>query len=311
MCEFVRCPGGGKEEAMSTYNEEFGITEQCFNFHTSHLDLLFCGTQKCQPSHSYGPHVRPCFLMIYVHSGKGIFRTQNRIYHLGAGSTFFLFPGEITYYEADAQDPWEYSWIAFNCSLSIYDMEQLLLRSSVSARTPVHYTSRCEELDRLYREIMRWCAAPTPFSEIKIMSLFWDIVYQYTVTANQMEKNTPMASPISENLSIAVEYIKCYYDKNISVAMVAEHLGISREHLYTLFKQQFGISPNHFINDYRIQQAALLLVTTNYSVNRIAASVGFSDYNYFTHKFKNLIGMTPTGYRREGMGAKLLSTGQN
>lgn len=272
-----------------------------YNFHISHLDLLFCGTQKCYPRHSFGPYVRPHFLMVFIHSGKGMFRTQDRVYKLEKGSTFFLFPGAITYYEADCDDPWEYSWIAFGCTVGIKDVEQLLLRSSVSAQSPVHVAPREGELQRLYRQIISYCRGELPYKDIKIMSLFWDIIYQYTVTANRIDSMPRLSSPLSDHISIAIEYIKCYYSSGISVQMIADHVGISREHLCALFKRQYGVSPIRFLQSFRLQSASVLLLTTDYSIGKISEISGFSDYNYFTNQFKHNFGISPSHYRKTGV----------
>ena len=57
------------------------------NLHFDNTELLFCGAQQCPPNHLYGPSVRTHFLMVFVHSGKGVFRARNILYHLEAGST--------------------------------------------------------------------------------------------------------------------------------------------------------------------------------------------------------------------------------
>lgn len=270
-----------------------------YNFHITNLDILFCGTQKCYPRHNSGPFVRSYFLIVFVHSGKGKFRTQNRLYSLGKGSTFFLFPGEITYYEADKEEPWEYTWIAFSCTGGVDDVEQLLLRSSVSAQSPVHIAQKDNELQTLYTELIYYCRSETRHTDIKIMSLFWDIIYQYTITANQVYKINRV-TPMSDHISIAIEYIKCYYSNSISVQMIADHVGISREHLCALFKKQYGVSPVRFIRGYRLQNASVLLITTEYSIEKISELAGFSDYNYFSNQFHKAFECSPTVYRKRG-----------
>ena len=72
----------------------------------SDLYLCFCGYEACQPLHSYGPAVRPNYVIHYIISGKGTFTIGNRTYRLTAGQGFFLMPNVRTYYEADADDPW-------------------------------------------------------------------------------------------------------------------------------------------------------------------------------------------------------------
>ena len=80
----------------------------------SDLYLCFCGYEACQPFHSYGPAVRPNYVIHYIISGKGTFTIGNRTYRLTAGQGFFLMPNVRTYYEADADDPWTYLWIGFD-----------------------------------------------------------------------------------------------------------------------------------------------------------------------------------------------------
>lgn len=286
------------------------VTEYIFsNIKIGDTEILFCGNQQCLPNHFYGPNVRSHFLMIYVHSGKGTFRTQNAVYHLERGSTFFIFPREITYYQADTQYPWEYSWIAFNEGDQDKNggkIKQSLLRASITQNRPIHITKQYHKLDALYHEMFAFCKDREHFIDIKISSLFLDIIYQYIVTTNQVTYISRIYSPISSYLDLAIEYIKCYYHNHISVSDVAAYLGISREYLCNLFKKQFGISPVRFIRDYRLKSAAVLLTTTNYSIANIAEQIGYNDYNYFSNQFTKLYGISPNRYRKNEREHKMI-----
>ena len=46
----------------------------------SDLYLCFCGYEACQPFHSYGPAVRPNYVIHYIISGKDTFTIGNRTY---------------------------------------------------------------------------------------------------------------------------------------------------------------------------------------------------------------------------------------
>lgn len=76
--------------------------------------IYFCGHEHCQPGHSFGPAVRPHYLIHVVLSGKGIFKHQGHTYSLKSGDSFLIKPMDSTYYEADRNNPWEYAWIGFN-----------------------------------------------------------------------------------------------------------------------------------------------------------------------------------------------------
>ena len=68
------------------------------NFPTG-LTVYFCGREQCSPGHSFGPAVRPHYLIHIVLSGRGIFRQKNYTHQLTAGDAFLITPMESTYYE--------------------------------------------------------------------------------------------------------------------------------------------------------------------------------------------------------------------
>lgn len=63
-----------------------------------------------------------------------------------------------------------------------------------------------------------------------------------------------------------------------------------------MFKDEFGTSPNDFILQERINKAKELLASQN-SIKETAYQTGFSDTNYFTRVFKQLVGVTPKSYQ--------------
>ena len=75
------------------------------------LMVYTSGHEKCEPLHAYGPAVRSSFMFHYIHRGKGIYQVHDRTFHLEAGDMFLMIPGQRIFYQADENDPWEYSWI--------------------------------------------------------------------------------------------------------------------------------------------------------------------------------------------------------
>ncbi len=281
-------------------NSLFTGEEQFFhNLHISQVDILFCGHQKCLPNHAYGPYVRPYTIIVYIHRGSGTLKTQNTLYKLSDGSSFFIFEGEVTFYQADSNDPWEYSWIAFRNKTELNDTHQLLLKNSISAYTPVHSTQANGVLDRLFTEIVAFSKVDSVATNVKITSLFFDIIYNFLTNSNSTDLRSEISFDQNSHFTLAIEYIKAYYYKDISVSSIAEYLDISREHLYVVFKKHYGLSPIKFITLYRLQMASILLHTTQNSVAQIADLTGFSDYNYFTTVFRKHYGISPTTYRKQ------------
>ena len=67
--------------------------------------LKFCGMQECKPNYSYGPAVRPNYLLHYCLSGQGEYHVNNQVYQIKAGDAFLIMPNVVTYYQADQHEP--------------------------------------------------------------------------------------------------------------------------------------------------------------------------------------------------------------
>lgn len=78
------------------------------------IRLYFSGHEQTPPSHACGPGVWPHYLLHYVLSGCGTFRSGGKAWHLSAGDGFLIFPGTVSAYAADSLSPWEYCWIGFD-----------------------------------------------------------------------------------------------------------------------------------------------------------------------------------------------------
>ncbi len=65
------------------------------------------------------------------------------------------------------------------------------------------------------------------------------------------------------------------------------------------WRQRFGTPFKHDLINMRMQEACRLLVETNKSIQAIAATVGFEDALYFSRRFRKLIGVPATEYRKQ------------
>lgn len=94
-----------------------------------------------------------------------------------------------------------------------------------------------------------------------------------------------------------VSYIQNSYNKNITLKTLAEYSGKKPEQLSYLFHQYMGIRPIDYLIKYRLEQAIELLKEGDYSVQEVAALVGYSDPLYFSRIFKKHVGYTPSQVR--------------
>ena len=73
---------------------------------TIDLSLSFYGYEECTPNYSFGPAIRDTYVLHYITKGKGQFHYNGKIVDLKTGDFFLLKPDELTFYQANSQDPW-------------------------------------------------------------------------------------------------------------------------------------------------------------------------------------------------------------
>jgi len=99
-------------------------------------------------------------------------------------------------------------------------------------------------------------------------------------------------------LNEVVDYIRANLTKTIMVSDLAQIAKLSESQLRRKFQQEFGLSPQAFIQRARLQAAAHLLRSEENSISQVAFLSGFSDQSYFTRQFKKFFGKTPKSYSK-------------
>lgn len=103
----------------------------------------------------------------------------------------------------------------------------------------------------------------------------------------------------SQNSKIhnSVEYLlKNYKKSDLSIKEIADKSFMSEVYFRKLFKEEYGVSPQKYIINLRIQNAVGLISTGYYSLKEIAYMSGYNDYKYFAVEFKKIIGVSPSEY---------------
>ncbi|KAA2239572.1 helix-turn-helix transcriptional regulator [Chitinophaga agrisoli] len=81
-------------------------------------------------------------------------------------------------------------------------------------------------------------------------------------------------------------------------AAFARQLNVHVNHLNKALRETTGQTTSKLISDRILQEARILLKSTNWTVNEIAWSLGFKEPNHFSSFFKNMAGATPKQFRQ-------------
>jgi AraC-like DNA-binding protein len=96
----------------------------------------------------------------------------------------------------------------------------------------------------------------------------------------------------------AMRLIHAQPTRDWTLDVLAHDVGLSRSVFADRFAHYVGVSPMHYLGQWRMQLAARLLESPGISVARAAAEVGYESEAAFSRAFKKYVGTPPGAWRR-------------
>jgi AraC-like DNA-binding protein len=129
-------------------------------------------------------------------------------------------------------------------------------------------------------------------------ALISDTASQDSVSIGAIDEGTRAA--MFDELTKHIEQEHSYRNSELSLAKLADSIGLSPHHLSEVLNQHAGKNFNHFINAYRVKEVCdMLHSSSSFKVLDIAMQAGFSSKSTFNTIFKKFTGVTPTQYRQQ------------
>lgn len=253
------------------------------------LSIYNSGAERCESSHAYGPAVRKGYLIHYITAGRGVYEVGDKRYELHAGQGFLIFPGVVTRYEADKDEPWEYAWVGFRGA----DAPELIRRTGMSEEHPYFEAGPVETLQKCLMQIYHDLRA-MPDAASGELAAAGGVLRFIALIASRDHAPARSADTYYEK---AMWYIHAHLEHAIKIEEIAAFVGLSRSQLFRAFRQAAGISPKEALDEARISQAQVLLRTTSLPLAQIASSCGYANAAHFSAAFRRACGHAPSQER--------------
>ncbi len=262
------------------------------------LYLNYCGHEFCEPKHFYGPAKRTEYLIHYIVDGKGTFICDKKTYKLGKHDAFLIMPEEITYYEADEEEPWEYVWIGFNGLKAL----QIIENAGFSKENRInHFPDPKPIIDNI--SLMLKAHKMTYANDLIRQGQLYLVLASMTEQYQRLHPTTEQNKYTKQNyVEYAVRFIEQNYHKNIKVSDIANYIGINRSYFTKIFKQEMGLSPQQYLLHFKMHNAASLLEDTDLAIKVISKRNGYDNSLTFSKAFKSFFGISPKKYRLKAQG---------
>jgi transcriptional regulator GlxA family with amidase domain len=93
------------------------------------------------------------------------------------------------------------------------------------------------------------------------------------------------------------------YAEPLDVSRLAAIACVSEAYFIRTFRATFGETPHRYLQRRRVERAMYLLGQTRRDVTEICLEVGFTSLGTFSRTFRDIVGLSPTDYRRRAVPA--------
>ena len=231
------------------------------------------------------------YQLIYVAEGKLYLINNGKEQIVSKGNMILFRPGEPQLYTLYAKDRPETYWVHFTGN----NVERILEYYNIPVGTNVFFTGVSGNYKWLFRKMIQELQLKrTNFAEMLMLQLRQLLLY--------ISRNIEEGPLVTADLLDEVEQAMHYFNKNFYLPIIIEDY--AKEHHMTPwwfiqnFKKITQVTPAQYIVSLRISNAMNLLDNTDYSVAKIAMSVGYDNALYFSRLFKRHVGCSPRDYRK-------------
>ena len=258
------------------------------------LIVTSCGTYRLKTVKrlpTWRPKGRLDYQLLYIVSGKGhfYFHGEDRVVY--AGRMVLIQPRQEQRYEYFGEDKPEVYWVHFTGS----DVKNILRSYNIPMDDPIFYSGASSTYSYLFKEMINELQnCKTGYEDL--LTMYLRQIFLLVQRTRQEERPT-VSTYIQEEMEFARRYFNEHYNEPISIQEYAESRNMSVCYFQRNFKQIVKHTPMQYLLTIRVNNAASLLETTDYSMAEIAAIVGYEDPLYFSRLFRKIKGVSPRDYR--------------
>ncbi len=229
--------------------------------------------------------------LIVVTEGALLMGEEDREWMVEPGQMLLLHPQRFHYSRGPCQVETRFHWLHFGTTRLSGD----LLRQPYEIHLPQYWTLPSPAgIVQLLEGLLQLSAAPRSGAFWQEQTLFLELLKQLDESRFQREGSQALA------VAEATEaFIRARYQEPLTNGRLEEELHYHHNYLARCLKEIRGITPMEYVMQYRLEQARLLLLKTDWSMARIAEEVGFVYASYFSRCFTARNGITPLQYRKQ------------
>ncbi|WP_372661580.1 AraC family transcriptional regulator [Cohnella sp.] len=232
--------------------------------------------------------------LLVVVSGTLHIGENDQAWALSAGQTLLLLPDREHYSVKPCEEETVFYWIHFNAVRAADDKGDRGFMNRYIIQLPQR--SQLTNLQQAYHLIDRLLSLRGEHRS----NAFWQeqkLLLELLRLLEEGEKHLKLAPSVL--LAERTEaYLRQNYQASLSNETLSKALHFHPNYIVRCMKETYHCTPMEYLHEYRLNQAMLFLIATEWSIAQIAEHVGFQYVPYFSSCFKERIGVSPLKYRK-------------
>lgn len=265
------------------------------------------GIHRVEDSHGFSlyPHIHEEFEFLVLTCGRGQIYIDGEAYSLQAGQGVFVNARSIHLGRPEGEGGAAFYAIVFSPRmLGAYTGDTITDRYVTPVlhgrlKLPVLYSPETvwqRQVLEAAQEMEKAEKTDSPCKELHLKSALFQL--WAALCAHGETKAVTVGSGRLDEIREALEYIDREYAAPLTLSQLARQAHMSESHFNRCFSAVTHMSPFAYIQQVRIQKSCQSLREENLPVSRVALSCGFNDFSYYSKRFREVVGCTPSQYRK-------------
>lgn len=242
-------------------------------------------------------HTHSYYELFYILSGNAKHYFNGKTEMLSIGDLYFMKPGD-THNFLPTENDYSHRDIMFSaklwqtvCGFLHFNIFDKLLPSQQKITLTINQIKDIENICYKLNSVKTISIEQSPYTYI----ILTEIIKNYLINADlptEITSSPPWLISLINKLSLPENLFR---DKSYTLSL----FHYSYEHICRTFKQYMNQTITEFVNNKRLDYAAIMLFTTPKTIDAICRECGFESIPYFTKIFKAKFGSTPSAFRNK------------
>ncbi len=253
-------------------------------------EILSCYYQVRNANYSFPGEKHNYYELTYIDNGSLTTTVDGEEYELNKLDLIIYGPGQFHTQSTGPSNSCSYLTVMFEMDCeNPYLLTNRVYQAHKEIYAALNNFIKVSNLEHMYDDELMLCY----LKEIIVLILQFDFNEDTPVTSSPMQERFE-----SELLNEIVQYINAHIYEQFTIEEICHQFSISRSSLQTLFKNNLKTAPKQYISNLKLNKGKLLIKESTHTISEISSMLGFTSVHYFSRKFKQEFGITPSDYAK-------------